>query len=96
MTISILIGCVSWYSTTIFGLLENHNFNKFALNMVKGHLQQPRYSFPLFHIFKWVNIKAAIVHHSAVQKKVDELLVSTVIEPSIWLYWFLMYILCGT
>ena len=36
---------------------------------------------PLFHNFKWFNIKAALVHHPFFQKEVDELLARVAIEP---------------
>ena len=49
--------------------------------MVKGQHLYFRFSPPLFHNFKWFNIKAATVHHPAIHKEVHELLAKGSIEP---------------
>ena len=36
---------------------------------------------PLFHNFKWFNIKAALAHHPIIQNEVDELLAKVTSEP---------------
>ena len=56
-------------------------FNRFVLNMVKGHHLQLRSCPPLFHNFKWFNMKAATTHHAIIQKEVDELLVKEAVGP---------------
>ena len=50
--------------------------------MVKCHHLQLRSPPPLFHNFKWLNIKAAAAHHPIIQKEVDELLAKGAIEQS--------------
>ena len=50
--------------------------------MVQGHHFQLRSYPPLFHNFKWFNIKAAAVDHPIIQKEVHELLAKGAIEPS--------------
>ena len=57
-------------------------FNRFVLYMVEGHHLQPRHYLPLFHNFKWFNMKAAAAQHSVIQKKLERLLVKDAIEPS--------------
>ena len=57
-------------------------YNRFVLNIVKGHHLQLRYHPILFHIFKWCNIKAAKAHHPIIQKEVDEPLANGAIELS--------------
>ena len=47
--------------------------DRFVLNMVKGHHLQLRCCSPLLHNFRWFNIKAALSHHSIIQKDLDEL-----------------------
>ena len=37
---------------------------------------------PLFHNFKWLNIKAAIGHHPVIEKEGDEILAKGAIELS--------------
>ena len=52
------------------------------LNIVWGHNPQLRYHSPLFHKFQQYNVKAAVAHHTIIQKEVDELLAKGAIEPS--------------
>ena len=47
-----------------------------------GHHLQLRCYLLLFHNFRWFNIKATLVHHSIIQKEVDELLAKFAMEPS--------------
>ena len=56
--------------------------NWFVPNMVKGHYLQLRSHPPLFCDFRWFNIKAALAHHSIIQKEIDELLAKGATEPS--------------
>ena len=56
--------------------------NRFVFNMAKGHHLQHRSPPPLFHNFKWFNIKAAAAHHPIIQKEVDELFSKGAIQPS--------------
>ena len=56
--------------------------NRFVLNMVQAHHFQLMSCPPLFHYFKWFNIKAAAVHHPIIQKEVEELLVKGAKEIS--------------
>ena len=56
--------------------------NRVVLNMTKSHQLQIRCCLPLFHNFKWFNMKAVLVHHPATQKEVNELLAKGPTEPS--------------
>ena len=50
--------------------------------MVKVYHLKLRSQPPLFHNFKWYNIKAAATHHPIILKEVDEPLAKVAIEPS--------------
>ena len=50
--------------------------------MVKGDHLQLRSFLPVFHNFKWFNIKAAMDHQPVIQKEVDELIAKGATEPS--------------
>ena len=52
-----------------------------VLNMTKDHHLQPRSHCPLFHNFKWSNIKAVAAPYPIIQREVDELLAVGTIEP---------------
>ena len=56
--------------------------NSFVLNMVWGHHLQLWSHPPLFCNFWQFNVKVATIHHSIIQKGVDELLAKGAIEPS--------------
>ena len=56
--------------------------NRFVLDMVQGHHLQLWSHRPLFDNFQQFNVKAATIHHTIIQKEVDELLAKGVIEPS--------------
>ena len=55
-------------------------FDRFVLNMIKGHHLQLRCHPLLFHNFTWFNIRVAVAHHAINQKEMDELLVKGSIE----------------
>ena len=57
-------------------------FNRFVLNMVKGHHLELRCCPPLFHNFRWFNIKAIPAYHSIIQKEVNEHFAKDAFEPS--------------
>ena len=49
--------------------------------MVKGHHLWLRLHPPLFHIYKWFNIKTAMAYHPIIQEEVDEVLAKCSTEP---------------
>ena len=63
-----------------FRPMEEHYFQQFVLNMVKGHHLHLGSCSSFFHYFQWFNIKAAAAHHPITQKEVDELLAKGTIE----------------
>ena len=65
-----------------FDQLRSITSNRFVLNMVSGYHLQLRSHPPLFCDFWQFNVKAAAVHHTVIQREVDELLAKGAIEPS--------------
>ena len=46
-------------------------YHRFVFSMVKGHHLQLRCQPPLFHNFKWFNIKTVPAHYPNIEKEVD-------------------------
>ena len=65
-----------------FDQWRNITSNRFVLNMVQGHHPQLRTHPPFFCSFWQFNVKVDAAHQPVIQKKVDELLATGVIEPS--------------
>ena len=72
---------IQFGTLSCFGSVEEHYFNRFVLNMVKGHHLQLRSHPPLLGNFKVFSVKAAAAQHPIIQKEVYELLAKGAIEP---------------
>ena len=65
----------------LFDQWKSITSKRLVLNVVWGYNLQLRSHSPLFHNFWQFNVKAAVAHHTIIQKEVHELLAKGAMEP---------------